>query len=188
MKNTLAENLLRFGVKNLSKSDVKKIEEQTLDEAPSADGMWNIEEKWINLFVKQVNDKVTEKENIDKLQPNSIPRLSVRKLMKPYTVAGADTTGQIPVWYFKIGTNDVGTYGLDSEDLLETGDAQGLKSWITTWTKYLFNRNNPNPVSIALGKRNANIAPSYIGWTNTAAVTCANGWQKERMGKPITQR
>ena len=32
MKNTLAENMLRFGVKNLSESDVKKIEESTLNE------------------------------------------------------------------------------------------------------------------------------------------------------------
>jgi len=30
MKNTLAENMLRFGVKNLSKSDVKKINESSL--------------------------------------------------------------------------------------------------------------------------------------------------------------
>jgi hypothetical protein len=33
MKNTLAENMLRFGVKNLSESDVKKIEESLLTEA-----------------------------------------------------------------------------------------------------------------------------------------------------------
>ncbi len=32
MKNTLAENMLRFGVKNLSKSDVKKINESLLTE------------------------------------------------------------------------------------------------------------------------------------------------------------
>ena len=32
MKNTLAENMLRFGVKNLSESDVKKIEESLLTE------------------------------------------------------------------------------------------------------------------------------------------------------------
>ena len=32
MKNTLAENMLRFGVKNLSESDVKRIEESTLNE------------------------------------------------------------------------------------------------------------------------------------------------------------
>ena len=35
MKNTLAENMLRFGVKNLSESDVKKIEESLLTEAPA---------------------------------------------------------------------------------------------------------------------------------------------------------
>jgi hypothetical protein len=35
MKNTLAENMLRFGVKNLSESDITKIEE-TLTEAPAA--------------------------------------------------------------------------------------------------------------------------------------------------------
>jgi hypothetical protein len=34
MKNTLAENMLRFGVKNLSESDVKKISEASLTEAP----------------------------------------------------------------------------------------------------------------------------------------------------------
>jgi hypothetical protein len=33
MKNTLAENMLRFGVKNLKESDVKKIEEALLIEA-----------------------------------------------------------------------------------------------------------------------------------------------------------
>lgn len=33
MKNTLAENMLRFGVKNLNESDVKKIEEALLKEA-----------------------------------------------------------------------------------------------------------------------------------------------------------
>jgi hypothetical protein len=32
MKNTLAENMLRFGVKNLSESDIKKIEESLLTE------------------------------------------------------------------------------------------------------------------------------------------------------------
>ena len=32
MKNTLAENMLRFGVKNLHKSDIKKIEETILNE------------------------------------------------------------------------------------------------------------------------------------------------------------
>lgn len=32
MKNTLAENMLRFGVKNLQKSDIKKIEESLLKE------------------------------------------------------------------------------------------------------------------------------------------------------------
>ncbi len=32
MKNTLAENMLRFGVKNLKESDVKRIEEAKLDE------------------------------------------------------------------------------------------------------------------------------------------------------------
>ena len=32
MKNTLAENMLRFGVKNLSESDIKKIEESVLNE------------------------------------------------------------------------------------------------------------------------------------------------------------
>jgi hypothetical protein len=35
MKNILAENMLRFGVKNLSESDITKIEE-TLSEAPNA--------------------------------------------------------------------------------------------------------------------------------------------------------
>lgn len=34
MKNTLAENMLRFGVKNLSESDVKKINKASLTEAP----------------------------------------------------------------------------------------------------------------------------------------------------------
>jgi hypothetical protein len=34
MKNTLAENMLRFGVKNLSESNVKKINEASLTEAP----------------------------------------------------------------------------------------------------------------------------------------------------------
>ena len=38
MKNTLAENMLRFGVKNLQESDIKKIEESTLDEAPTPNG------------------------------------------------------------------------------------------------------------------------------------------------------
>ena len=33
MKNTLAENMLRFGVKNLKAEDVKKIEESVLEEA-----------------------------------------------------------------------------------------------------------------------------------------------------------
>jgi hypothetical protein len=33
MKNTLAENMLRFGVKNLSESNIKKIEESLLTEA-----------------------------------------------------------------------------------------------------------------------------------------------------------
>jgi len=32
MKNTLAENMLRFGVKNLKESDIKKIEESVLNE------------------------------------------------------------------------------------------------------------------------------------------------------------
>lgn len=32
MKNTLAENMMRFGVKNLSESDIKKIEETVLTE------------------------------------------------------------------------------------------------------------------------------------------------------------
>ncbi len=32
MKNTLAENMLRFGVKNLKESDIKRIEEAKLDE------------------------------------------------------------------------------------------------------------------------------------------------------------
>jgi len=36
MKNTLAENLLRFGVKNLSESDIKKLQEQTPTTTPPA--------------------------------------------------------------------------------------------------------------------------------------------------------
>lgn len=35
MKNTLAENMLRFGVKNLSESNIKKISEASLIEAPT---------------------------------------------------------------------------------------------------------------------------------------------------------
>lgn len=36
MKNTLAENLLRFGVKNLSEADIKKLHEQTPPTTPPA--------------------------------------------------------------------------------------------------------------------------------------------------------
>ena len=40
MKNTLAENMLRFGVKNLSESDVKRIEESTLNEVFKDDNLY----------------------------------------------------------------------------------------------------------------------------------------------------
>ena len=60
MKNTLAENMLRFGVKNLSESDVKKIEESLLTEGeidlmsmPEVkDATAHFKKSWINRILK----------------------------------------------------------------------------------------------------------------------------------------
>lgn len=51
MKNTLAENMIRFGVKNLQKSDIKKIEEAVLNEQIS-----NLEAAFQDPRIKQTSE------------------------------------------------------------------------------------------------------------------------------------
>ena len=55
MKNTLAENMLRFGVKNLKESDVKRIEEAKLDEIMIDGVNWKYPFKDMNQVAEYMN-------------------------------------------------------------------------------------------------------------------------------------
>ncbi len=55
MKNTLAENMLRFGVKNLKESDVKRIEEAKLDEIVIDGVEWKYPFKDMNQVTDYMN-------------------------------------------------------------------------------------------------------------------------------------
>lgn len=67
MKNTLAENMLRFGVKNLHKSDVKKIQEvATLNEAVISKDLY-ADPRW-----KQAIDTVSAKQPEGSMAPYNV--------------------------------------------------------------------------------------------------------------------
>lgn len=118
MKNTLAENLLRFGVKNLSESDKSKLNEQT-EPIDRRD--------WANKQVAAIKNLTLQ------LQANKFPISPV--VIGPYCLVTVMNTGELNAQKIKEGADYIGDVigwtanrmGLPSLTSLQNGEVGYFK-------------------------------------------------------------
>ena len=184
MKNTLAENMLRFGPKNLSEESRNNLRQLT-----EAVGLWDTELKWINSFVNDVNSAITKKETSEALKANSLPRLKAVQEMESIMYPGTTVPSPTPKWSFTFGGQTIegkaGSY-LKAEDLFQKDIDADIKTWKTIWS-YMFPFINDanSPVMKALSAIRIDGRP-YISITNKAVQTAINGWSAEKKSKATT--
>lgn len=110
MKNTLAENLLRFGVKNLSESDVEKMQEQqevhtvipmtiSIPYKKDETGKMILDtSKWVKIFVE--NEKGTAGTSLENYEYISNIEFGgiFAKVVNPKKDAAGNITGNISIY------------------------------------------------------------------------------------------
>jgi hypothetical protein len=105
MKNILAENMLRFGVKNLSESDITKIEKSVLTEAfTDSDGY-----TYPNIKDAQSLEKfIAVAQNQSSQTPTAAQKLAIQALFaNPGTPADGQYNDQILIPYAGGGVGDI---------------------------------------------------------------------------------
>ena len=129
MKNKLAENMLRFGTKNLTESQLENIQETELNEEA---GVWADETKALNNMVATMNAKLAE---IDAKQEKPIfgdkLKFSVKETSKSMDMNGVKF--QIPVWNFSFGGYPLSDSGLHGDYILASKGGNKSGAFKSLW-------------------------------------------------------
>jgi hypothetical protein len=145
MKNTLAENMLRFGVKNLKESDVKRIEKAVLTEAVINKDLY-ADPKW-----KKAIDAVSEKQPQGSMTPYNVGQY----IFVPNDPMGAGLITTFTTGYYGLPMLNPLTYGKYKDlefaliDIVQAANDINVKAPdVTSYAKQLNDAFNKLPLAV----------------------------------------
>lgn len=180
MKNILAENMKRFGTKNLSESQLEIIQETELNEET---GAWGMERKALNDMVAKMNSKLAEIDSKRETPFFGDLKFGIKETTKPMDFGGG-VQGQIPVWNFTFGGYPLQDYGLSGEWILVSKGGNKSKSFKTLWLQPF--KWNPDKINALVKKSRGKVPRSQISTALRQAERIApesyNNWLAQREG------
>jgi len=181
MKNTLAENMRRFGTKNLTESQLENIQEIELNEET---GTWGMETKALSDMVATMNAKLAE---IDSKREKPIFGDKLKFSMKETSKSmdfGDGVQGQIPVWNFYFGGYPLQDYGLPGDYILANKGGNKSRSFRTLWLQPF--KWNPDKINGLVKKSRGQVPRSPLSTALRQAERIAldsyNKWLAQREG------
>lgn len=175
MKNILAENMRRFGTKNLTESQLENIQEMELNEAP---GEWSkFDHQQLQKMVDQINEAI-DKRNATAKQEN--PNIDSRALPIPVKLhldvdaPSVDIGGAMdirPIYKISAKTQGAGGAGVigtfDTARFFERGSnendnrPEGWETWKRPWEQLLNSKNIANVLSYGQDNKIGRMASNY---------------------------
>jgi len=183
MKNTLAENMRRFGTKNLTESQLENIHETELTEASS---VWALETDALNNMVTKMNaqlDAQDAKNVANGLKPRFTDhRYAMKETRKSIDFGGAQ--GQVPVWTITFGNTPLMDYGLSGEWILAGKGGNKSNSFKTLWLQpFKYNIDRINAIAKKLRISNQIVASAIRTVSNRTLnipLDSYNAWLAQR--------
>ena len=175
MKNKLAENMLRFGTKNLTESQLEKIQETELNEAP---GDWSkFDHQQLQKMVNQINQAIDKanapaKQENPNIDPRALPipvKLHVKDEYPSVDIGGATVVR--PIYNISAKTDGAGGAGVigtfDTARFFERGSnendnrPESWETWKRPWAQLLNSTNIAAELSRGQDGKIGRMAPKY---------------------------